>query len=101
MQHEVHELNEEINRRIEERLEEEGFEQATKANVNLDSRAICADMWRSPRCIVVKGKYAIRALEYYGGFEYIDEEDTAACGDYKFFFATNDRVEEALEGRSQ
>jgi hypothetical protein len=39
----------------------------------------------------------IRSLEYYGGFEYVDEEYTFVLGDYKFYSTDDDRVKEHID----
>ena len=38
-----------------------------------------------------------RSLDYYGGFEYVDEEYVFSVGDYTFYLAEDDRVQGHLE----
>lgn len=42
-------------------------------------------------------KSQVRALEYYGGFEYIDSDYKFVAGEYVFYNAENSRVAECLE----
>lgn len=48
---------------------------------------------------VPRDGYAEKQLQYYGGFEYIEEEDIKYMGDYKFYFDSSDRVRDALTRR--
>lgn len=45
----------------------------------------------------LRESHAEKMLQYYGGFEYIEEEDIKYMGDYKFYFDSSDRVREALD----
>jgi hypothetical protein len=38
-----------------------------------------------------------RALQYYGGFEYVDKEYRVAIGDWVFYSANADRVAQCLD----
>ena len=38
-----------------------------------------------------------RMIEYYGGFEYVDEEDIRHFGNYKIYLNSSNRVAEHLE----
>jgi hypothetical protein len=38
-----------------------------------------------------------RSYNYYGGFEYIDDEDKRVLGDYVIYMNTSDRVQDALD----
>ena len=46
---------------------------------------------------IVVDKGNARSYNYYGGFEYIDDEDKREMGDYVIYLNTCDRVSEALE----
>jgi hypothetical protein len=37
------------------------------------------------------------SLDYYGGFEYVDPENTHVVGDYVFYSCEDTRVDDALE----
>jgi hypothetical protein len=72
---------------------------ATMGKVNpeqlgLDSR--CGSLFITPDCIGTY-KERDRALQYYGGFEYINDMDRHAMGDYVFYSNKATRVNEALE----
>lgn len=72
---------------------------ATMGKVNpeqlgLDNR--CGSLFITPDCIGTY-KELDRALQYYGGFEYIDKEYRHEMGDYVFYAYTADRVQDCLE----
>jgi len=46
-------------------------------------------------CLIVKGR--TNSLEYYGGFEYIDQEYVTKIGDYTIYSAESERVLDCLE----
>ena len=62
--------------------------------LGLDPR--CGKLLVSPDCIAVE-KSSNRALQYYGGFEYINDMDRYEMGDYVFYSHEATRVSEALE----
>jgi hypothetical protein len=62
--------------------------------LGLDGR--CGSLFVSPDCIAVyKGND--RSLQYYGGFEYINDMHRHEMGDYVFYSREATRVDEALE----
>jgi hypothetical protein len=62
--------------------------------LGLDNR--CGKLFITPDCVgVYKG--SDRALQYYGGFEYVDSEYRHEFGDYVFYSAENNRVRDCLE----
>jgi hypothetical protein len=69
---------------------------ATPRDVGLDSR--CSVTFYIPKemdCLIVKGR--TNSLEYYGGFEYIDQEFVTKIGQFTIYSAQCDRVADCLE----
>ena len=62
--------------------------------LGLDNR--CGSLFITPDCI---GTYKDRdrALQYYGGFEYVDSQYRHEFGDYVFYSAEDNRVRDHLE----
>jgi len=77
-------------------LEENGTLVSAEA-VGLDRRA--GQVWVTDDAIVAE--YNTRCLDYYGGFEYVDTEYTARVGNYKVYFADDERVAGCLEIHSE
>ena len=73
-------------------LQENG-ELVSAAAVGLDPRA--GMLYVTEDAIVVRGRTG--SLEYYGGFEYVDSELTTQLGEYKVYFADDERVAGCLE----
>lgn len=46
---------------------------------------------------IVVHKEADRRLQYYGGFEYVDQYYRQELGDYVFYTAGDDRIDECLD----
>jgi len=72
---------------------------ATMGKVNpeqlgLDNR--CGSLFITPDCIGTY-KELDRALQYYGGFEYVDSQYRHEFGDYIFYSAEDNRVRDHLE----
>ena len=63
--------------------------------IGLDPRA-GHSLWLSSNEIVVE-RHNLNALEYYGGFEYIDSSDRLEIGELIIFKSDDDRVREAIE----
>ena len=72
----------------------QGMRRVRASELGLDDR--CGRAYVDEDCIVVDDANA-RSFNYYGGFEYINEEDVRKVGDYVVYLATADRVMEALE----
>jgi len=68
--------------------------QVPAKQLGLDNR--CGKLFVSPDCIGVY-KSNDRALQYYGGFEYVDSEYRHEMGDYVFYSAEDKRVSDCLE----
>jgi len=70
------------------------MEKVPANQLGLDPR--CGKLFVSPDCIgVYKGND--RTLQYYGGFEYVDNEYRHEFGDYVFYSAEDNRVRGHLE----
>jgi len=57
--------------------------------LGLDPR--CGKVFVSPDCIAIH-KANDRAVQYYGGFEYVDTQYRHEMGDFVFYSAEDDRV---------
>ena len=62
--------------------------------LGLDNR--CGSLFVTPDCIGTY-KERDRALQYYGGFEYVDSEFRHEMGDYVFYSGHDNRVRDHLE----
>ena len=62
--------------------------------LGLDNR--CGSLFVTPDCIGTY-KERDRALQYYGGFEYVNDMNRHEMGDYVFYSREATRVDEALE----
>ena len=68
--------------------------QVPAKQLGLDNR--CGKLFVTPDCIGVY-KSNDRALQYYGGFEYVDIEYRYEFGDYVFYSQADKRVSDCLE----
>ena len=73
-----------------------GMRRVSATALGLDQRCGFAYVDEAMECIVVDDARA-RSFNYYGGFEYISDEDKRTLGDYVIYFNTCDRVSSALE----
>jgi hypothetical protein len=78
----------------------QGLREVTADQLGLDSR--CGRVWVDTdynvvcdTCYIVAHKGS--RIEYYGGFEYIEDEHRDEFGDYVVYYATSDRVQDCLE----
>jgi hypothetical protein len=62
--------------------------------LGLDDR--CGKLFVTPDCIGVY-KSNDRAVQYYGGFEYVDKEHRYEFGDYVFYSHEDSRISDCLE----
>jgi len=60
----------------------------------LDRRA--GMVYVSPTHVIAHGSN-VRSMNYYGGFEYVSKECTTTIGDYTFWSAEDDRVQEFID----
>ena len=87
-------LMHEINEKVEELINEE-FREVKPKDVGLDVR--------SGYCLFINEDFIAirkcdrRPLDYYGGFEYVDEENATVLGDYVFYSADDERVQDHLD----
>ena len=65
-----------------------------RETLGLDER--CGFVFVNEDSIAVP-KHGVGRLEYYGGFEYVDKEYRHELGDYVFYTADDDRVQEAID----
>ena len=63
--------------------------------LGLDARCGRAYVGENNDCIVVEGDGHM--FNYYGGFEYIADEDKRVLGDYVFYLDTSDRVQDCFD----
>jgi hypothetical protein len=63
-------------------------------SLGLDIR--CGKVFVSPDCIAIH-KANDRAVQYYGGFEYVDKEFRHEMGDFVFYSAEDGRIQGHLE----
>jgi hypothetical protein len=90
----LYNLINEINGKVEELIDEE-FRLVKPEDVGLDSRA-GYNLFINEDFIAVS-KSNRRSLDYYGGFEYVDEEHVTVLGDYVFYSADDERVQDHLD----
>ena len=90
----LYELMNEINAKVEELINEE-FRDVRPKDVGLDSRA-AYQLFINEDFIAVR-KSGRRSLDYYGGFEYVDEEHVTVLGEYVFYSADDERVQDHLD----
>jgi hypothetical protein len=92
----THEMLDCINDVIERNIRN-NFVQESATKLGLDQRCgrLLVDIADE---IIAVPNHNIRGLDYYGGFEYIKEgEGRQTVGDYTFFTADNDRVNDCFE----
>ena len=90
----LYKLMKEINAKVEELIEEE-FREVTSKEVGLDTRS-AYQLLINEDYIAIR-KSARRTLDYYGGFEYVDEEHVTVLGDYVFYSSDDERVQGHLD----
>ena len=73
-----------------------GMQRVAASDLGLDRRCGFAYVDEAMECIVVDDARA-RSFNYYGGFEYISDEDKRQLGEYTVYLNTCDRVVDALE----
>ena len=84
----VDEIQDMVDRQVQ------GMRRVSASDLGLDIR--CGRAYVDEDCIVVDDANA-RSFNYYGGFEYINDEDVRKVGDYVIYLATADRVQDALD----
>ncbi len=74
----------------------QGMRRVSAVELGLDMRCGRAYVDEDMQAIVVDSAN-VRSYNYYGGFEYVDDEDKRTLGDYTVYLDTSDRVRDALE----
>ena len=84
----------EINKKVEAIINEE-LREVTPQELGLDPRAGYHLFINEDYIAVSKGNR--RTLDYYGGFEYVDEEHVTVLGDMVFYSTDDERVQDHLD----
>jgi hypothetical protein len=87
-------LADEVQDMVERQVQ--GMRWVSATELGLDNRCGRAYVDENMEYIVVDSANA-RSYNYYGGFEYIDDEDKRVLGDYVIYMNTSDRVQDALD----
>ena len=90
----LHDLDQSINATVEQFIEE-NCKQGDREQTGLDVRAFGKFWYCYEGIFIFAGNR--RSLDYYGGFEYIDSDYVKTYGEYVFYSADADRVQEVLE----
>ena len=78
-----------------EQLIDDKFRMVKPKEVGLDTRS-SYQLFINEDYIAIR-KSDRRSLDYYGGFEYVDEEYVTVLGDYIFYSADDERVQGHLD----
>ena len=90
----LYELMNEINDKVDQLIDEE-FRSVKPEEVGLDTRS-AYQLFINEDFIAVR-KSGRRTLDYYGGFEYVDEEHVTVLGEYVFYSADDERIQDHLD----
>lgn len=92
----VYELVEEINGAMDAKVND--LEPVTPAQMGLDTRSSYGEIFydADSECFVVAAS-SDRALQYYGGFEYVDEECRTVIGDWVIYYGDDSRVQNCID----
>lgn len=90
----INNIKQVLNEMVEQLIDEE-FREVTPKEVGLDPRAGYRLFINEDYIAVSKGNR--RTLDYYGGFEYVDEEHVTVLGDMVFYSADDERVQDHLD----
>jgi hypothetical protein len=90
----LYDLDDSVNSTVEQFIKE-NCKQGDNQQTGLDPRAF-GKFWYCYEGIFIYG-HARSRLDYYGGFEYVDSESVKSYGEYVFYSAEEDRVQEVLE----
>jgi len=78
-----------------EQFIDDKFQMVKPKEVGLDTRS-SYQLFINEDYIAIR-KSDLRSLDYYGGFEYVDEEHVTVLGDYIFYSADDERVQGHLD----
>lgn len=90
----LRELLSEMNSKVKGLIDEE-FREVTPKEIGLDTRAGYRLFINEDYIAVSRGNR--RTLDYYGGFEYVDEEHITVLGDMVFYSSDDERVQGHLD----
>ena len=90
----IYNIKQVLNEMVEQLIDEE-FRVVKSSEVGLDNRS-AYQLFINEDHIAVR-KSDRRSLDYYGGFEYVDEENVTVLGDYVFYSADDERVQGHLD----
>ena len=90
----IYSIKQVLNEMVEQFMDEE-LREVTPKEIGLDSRAGYRLFINEDYIAVSKSDR--RGLDYYGGFEYVDEEHVTVLGDYIFYSADDERVQDHLD----
>ena len=90
----LYDLMNEINIKVDRLINDE-FREVSPQELGLDPRA-GYHLFINEEYIAV-GNGNRRSLDYYGGFEYVDEEHVTVLGEYIFYSADDERVQGHLD----
>jgi hypothetical protein len=90
----LHEVIEDINNITNKLINT--MTQSRAEDLGLDPRSCYGTIYTSDEGIAVKMHYDSN-LQYYGGFEYVDEDSRYELGDYVFYSADSNRVRQCIE----
>ena len=79
------------------KLIQDEYEETTVETVGLEERAGHRIWIAKDYGSVAVNNYIRRALDYYGGFEYVDKGCVRVIGEYTFYLSEGSRVAEAIE----
>jgi len=68
-------------------------------DLGLDPRSCYGNLYISEEGVAIKNRYD-RSLQYYGGFEYVDEEYRYEIGEYVFYSSDASRVRDCIQSYS-
>lgn len=80
---------------VVEQFIQENMKPASAEELGLDERSFYGEVYVSNEYIAA-GINSNRSLQYYGGFEYVDEENRTQVGEYVFYSADSDRVADCI-----
>ena len=90
------ELQDQIKNLVEQYFEDSNAIRISAEEIGLDRRAGTVFVSTEEGWIAAVGGN-IRSLEYYGGFEYVSDEDKLTIGDTTFYSNDSSRVADAIE----
>ncbi len=83
-----------MNEMVDQLIDDE-FRSVKPKEVGLDART-AYELFINEDYIAIR-KDNRRSLDYYGGFEYVDEEHVTVLGDYVFYSSDDERVQGHLD----